>query len=122
MLKERINTQENLGDKDNVLNVFLGYEIILDDFKEVLLDRIDETLVVELMSNQRIVTMQWYNELEVDYNDKYISLNQTDEEKSDTNIWINEIEEILEGYSFINDNHWLVRLKNGLEYFIYKAC
>lgn len=102
------------------VNVFNGFEITLEEFKDVLTeDIVGKDIIVEMQLGGTVLTGQTYESIDVSFNKRSIILDEEDnDEKIFTNIPIHQIDTILEGDGFIMEDNWLVKLKNGLNYYI----
>lgn len=117
-----LTKSESEEENQSIFKVFQGHEITLEIFKDVLLDKIiDESIVIELQMKKRVITGHIYEKSDVSFQKNAIVIEGESGEDMFTSILPSEISEILEGEGFLMQDHWLVKLKNGLDYFIYLA-
>jgi hypothetical protein len=101
---------------------FKGEKIDFYDFTETLECFKSKSIVVELISNSRVVTFQHYENFISDMitEDALIMQDEENEDKSPVTIYIDDIKKITEGTG-ANIDHYVIQLRNKQEVFIHIA-
>lgn len=109
----------SIQEEESPLKTFIGRQVELKEFADILHELEGQSVSIELLLKTSTIMAAHYQEIEWSYTDKNLIIEESDMSQAPTVIPVNEIKEILVGEGWLYDEHYLIRLENGLEYFIY---